>query len=182
MPHLQGVEPQSAPPMATPTAIPLHMTSLQSHHSESPPQPVVVQSPGNLPPPQVLPTGLSPYPAHTLQQPLTPHQPNVFGMAPTTFDLSGPPPPQAAGHTHHQAYVLSSKVLQTAMSKLSYLNPTSPELCQFPDAGSLEGAGSVSQVSAELVDRDLATLWTQHSELLAKQVSPEFVWCDGETH
>lgn len=71
-----------------------------------------------------------------------------------------------------QQHVLTSKVLQKPMSKVAYLNST-PELLQFPDfegVGS-QGVGIGSQVNPEFVDRELAVLWLEHSDLLAKQVS-----------
>ena len=98
-------------------------------------------------------------PGYSVLQPLTPLQP-VFGMpgnSPATFDLSA----QSAASA-----VLSSKVLQTPMSQLSYLNTTT-EWCPFP---AVEAAGT-SHINTELLDRELAALCSQQSELLTRQVS-----------
>lgn len=151
-----GAEPVLQTP---PTAIPHHVTPLQSH-TGSPIQ-AVVQSPNPITP---IATGIPTYP---MLQPLTPLQPTVFNIPANTpgvtFDLSAQPAQTLA------AQVLSSKVLQTPMSKLSHPNG-SPELCQFPDVGSLEALGP-SQINLELVDGGLASVWTPQGEVLAKQVS-----------
>ena len=149
-PHA-GVEPVL---QAQPTAIPHHVTPLQSH-SSSPIQ-AVIQSPNPITP---LATGM---PGYSVLQPLTPLQPTMFGMAasaPATFDLSTQP-------QSGPAQVLSSKVLQTAMSKLSY--PGNSSEFQFPDVGGIEGGVGPSQINLELVERGLAGPWTQLGDLLAK--------------
>lgn len=100
-------------------------------------------------------------PAYSVQ-PLTPLQSNIFVMpagTQPTFDHIVRP---------QQQHCLSSKALQRPVSKLAYLN-NSPEFLQFPNAGGLDRLGG-SQLSLDLVDRDLASLWLQHNQVLAKQV------------
>ena len=91
-------------------------------------------------------------------QPLTPLQSNIFVMPQPTFDPTVLP----------QQHCLNSKALQRPVSKLAYLN-SSPELLQFPNAGGLDRLGG-SQFNMDLVDKDLANIWLQHNQVLAKQV------------
>ena len=175
----QQIQQFQAPPQTPPTAIPHHMTTPQGvapHTGGSP----VVQSPTPSP---LVPAAIPNAAAYTVPvvQPHTPlpHQQNIFSLPPTappgtpaTFDPSGVMVPQAQ--------VVSSKVLQKPMSKLAYVGST-PELLQYPDPSSVDRPvggppvggtpGGGSQVNPELVDRELARLWSRHSEQLAKQVS-----------
>ena len=138
----------------TPTALPHHMTTIQSHPSSP-----ILQSPVSIP----HGTGLPGYtPQHAGIQPLTPVQPNLFalpqGVSPNC-DLS----------LSSQFSVLSSKVMSKPVSRLAYL-ASSPELLQFPDLTGLQQVVG-SQVSMQMVDRMLATCWLQHNETISKQVS-----------
>lgn len=133
-------------PHTPPTAIPHHMTPQSC--SSSP----ILQSPG-----------MSGYSV----QPLTPLRSNVFVMpagTQPTFEPTVLP----------QQRLLSSMALQHPVSKLAYLN-SSPELLHFPNAGGLDRIGG-SQLNPDLVDKDLASLWLQHNQILAKQVG---VACGG---